>query len=331
MPLVTLDADGTGRVELRIDLERLDRDSDRLMVAAESSATESRRHGAGGAATASLVLEVPRCPVWWPVGYGEQPLAEPHLTLFAADRGTRSVAAEDRLPHRRTGHRPDETAPPSRSASTAGPVFVKGANWIPDDHFLTRITRERLARRLDQAVDANLNLIRVWGGGIYETRGLLRPATSAACWSGRTSCWPARPTPRRSRSAEEIEAEARENVARLAPHPSLVLWNGGNENLWGYEDWGWQERLDGRTWGARYSHELLPGDRRRARPDPAVRDGSPYSPARDCRACHPNDPDHGTHHQWEVWNRVDYTRLPRRDPPVLLGVRLPGARRPGAR
>ena len=49
------------------------------------------------------------------------------------------------------------------------PVFVKGANWIPDDHLLTRITRERLARRLDQAVGANLNLLRVWGGGIYES------------------------------------------------------------------------------------------------------------------------------------------------------------------
>ena len=56
----------------------------------------------------------------------------------------------------------------------------------------------------------------------------------------------------------EFEAEAREHVARLTAHPSLVIWNGGNENLWGFEDWGWQEELDGRTWGEGYYHDLFP-------------------------------------------------------------------------
>ena len=49
------------------------------------------------------------------------------------------------------------------------PLFAKGVNWIPDDHFPTRITPERLGRRLDQAVAAHVNLVRVWGGGIFET------------------------------------------------------------------------------------------------------------------------------------------------------------------
>jgi beta-mannosidase len=106
---------------------------------------------------------------------------------------------------------------------------------------------------------------------------------------------------------EEIEAEARENVVRLMPHPSLVLYNGGNENLWGHADWHWQERLDGRTWGAKYAYELFPAIVADLDPTRPYSDNSPYSPRVDGQDVHPNNPDHGTHHQWEVWNRVDYT------------------------
>jgi beta-mannosidase len=106
---------------------------------------------------------------------------------------------------------------------------------------------------------------------------------------------------------EEIEAEARENVVRLMPHPSLVLYNGGNENLWGHADWHWQERLDGRTWGAKYAYELFPAIVAELDPTRPYSDNSPYSPRVAGQDVHPNDPDHGTHHQWDVWNRIDYT------------------------
>jgi beta-mannosidase len=106
---------------------------------------------------------------------------------------------------------------------------------------------------------------------------------------------------------EEIEAEARENVVRLAPHPSLVLFNGGNEILWGHEDWNWQESLDGHTWGARYAHELFPKIVTELDPTRPYSANSPCSPGANGERIHPNDPDHGTHHQWDVWNRIDYT------------------------
>ena len=107
---------------------------------------------------------------------------------------------------------------------------------------------------------------------------------------------------------EEIEAEARENVVRLAPHPSLVLYNGGNENLWGEADWNWRSTLHGQTWGARYAHEAFPKIVAELDPTRPYCDNSPYSPRVDgSEVAHPNDPDHGTHHQWEVWNHIDYT------------------------
>jgi beta-mannosidase len=102
----------------------------------------------------------------------------------------------------------------------------------------------------------------------------------------------------------EVVAEAREAVTRLAAHPSLVLWNGGNENIWGYFDWGWRQRLDGRSWGLGYYLDILPAIVAELDPTRPYIAGSPWSltPAR-----HPNDPDHGSVHIWDVWNRRDYS------------------------
>ena len=126
------------------------------------------------ATTATLVVDVPDAPVWWPAGYGEQPLADLTLTLSTGDQEL------DRW-QRRIGFRTVELDTSRDDVGTAftisingQPVFVKGVNWIPDDHFLTRITAERLERRLDQAVAANVNLVRVWGGGIFESEDFYR-------------------------------------------------------------------------------------------------------------------------------------------------------------
>jgi beta-mannosidase len=305
-PLITLDAAGTGRVELWIELERLDPDASLTLTAHILG-----RHFEGsvdvGAERATLVVDVPEAPVWWPVGYGDQPLVDLTLTLSAADQEL------DRW-QRRIGFRTVElsTSPDAHGTQftisvNGRPLFVKGVNWIPDDHFLTRITAERVERRLDQAVHANMNLIRVWGGGIYESEEFYRACDERGLLVWQDFLLACAAYPEESPLWEEIEAEARENVVRLMPHPSLVLFNGGNENLWGEADWNWRAALHGRTWGARYAFELFPkivAELDLTRP---YCDNSPYSPHLNGDAVHPNDPDHGTHHQWEVWNHIDYT------------------------
>jgi beta-mannosidase len=90
-------------------------------------------------------------------------------------------------------------------------------------------------------------------------------------------------------------------------HPSLVIYNGGNENLWGFRDWGWPEELDGRSWGEVYATKLFQDLVSELDPTRPYSANSPCAPPSAGVDVHPNDPDHGTHHQWEVWNRVDYT------------------------
>jgi beta-mannosidase len=81
------------------------------------------------------------------------------------------------------------------------------------------------------------------------------------------------------------------------------MWNGCNENIWGYEDWDWKSRIGDRTWGLGYYTEILPEIVAELDPSRPYSPGSPYSFT---EGVHPNDPAHGTTHLWEVWNRQDY-------------------------
>ncbi|MGY4645590.1 glycoside hydrolase family 2 protein [Cellulomonas sp. URHB0016] len=312
-PLVTVDSEGTGHVAVHVDVERsgLPGADVPLVVRAQVGGAEATMTLPVGTSSGVVTLEVPHVALWWPTGHGAQPLSE--LSVVLVDPDAERPAALDTWT-RRVGFRtveldtaPDEDGTPFTFRVNGRPIFVKGANWIPDDHLLTRITRERLAHRIDQAVDAHLNLLRVWGGGIYESEDFYELCDERGVLVWQDFLLACAAYPEEQPLWDELEAEAREHVARLTPHPSLVLWNGGNENLWGFVDWGWQGALGGRTWGYRYATQLLKGVVAELDPTRPYSDGSPSSPGHALDDVHPNDPAHGTHHQWEVWNRVDWT------------------------
>ncbi|SER14939.1 beta-mannosidase [Lentzea xinjiangensis] len=300
-PVVTVAGDGSGQVQLHVDLEWADRPEEVTLLITVGGCLRTVAVPAGQESVIARV-EVPGVALWWPAGYGDQPLYDLDVVLHGAtelDRVTRRIGFRTVT----VDTTPDETGTPFTVVVNDKPLFVKGANWIPDDHFLTRITRDRLARRVDQAVAAHVNLLRVWGGGIYESddfydvcdeRGVL-------VWQDFPLACAAYPEEEPLRG--ELEAEARENVVRLMSHASLALWNGGNENLWGFADWGWPDQLGGRTWGLGYYDELLPAVVAELDPTRFYCPGSPYSPV---DGVHPNDENHGTRHEWRVWNEVGY-------------------------
>ena len=257
------------------------------------------------ATTAVVRLEVPDVALWWPRGYGAQPLYDVEVTLAADGAVLDTWRTRTGFRSARLDQTPDDDGTSFTLVVNDRPVWVKGANWIPDDAFVHRVDRARYARRLDQAEQAGINLLRVWGGGIYEAddfyelcdeRGILTWQDFAFACAAYSEDEPLR---------SEVEAEARENVARLTPHPSLVLWNGSNENVWGVREWGWEPLLAGRSWGWGYYTELLPAV---VAQEDGTRPYTPSSPWSDDPAVPPNDPDHGSMHSWEVWNRLDWTR-----------------------
>jgi beta-mannosidase len=342
-PLVTV-RDGAGRVELHIDLERTEQGGNRRVeVHAEAGGVRARATVDGN--TAVLTLELPDVDLWWPRGYGEQPLYDLEVTLVDQEAtGAPDVAgAGGRLDSwsRRIGFRdveldraPDEHGTRFTFAVNGVPVFVRGVNWIPDDVFPSRITPDRYRARLTQAAQANVDLVRIWGGGIYEDDAFYETCDELGLMVWQDFLFACAAYPEEQPLRGEVEAEARDNVVRLMSHPSLVLWNGNNENLWGFRDWGWEPELEGDSWGGGYYLDLLPRIVAELDPTRAYAAGSPWSGSWDH---HPNEPAHGTHHSWEVWNRRDYAEyrdsVPRfvaefgwQAPPALATLRraLPG-------
>ncbi|MFC7757647.1 glycoside hydrolase family 2 protein [Catellatospora bangladeshensis] len=301
-PQVTVDGT-TGLVEVHIDVERASTES--LTVTAEVGGVVGVATIGAGSIGAVLRLSVPDVRRWWPRGYGEQPLY-PLRVVLASEGGRELDRWERRVGFRsvRIDTTPDAHGTPYTLLVNDVPVFVKGVNWIPDDAFVTRITRERLAERFRQACAANVNYLRVWGGGRYESEDFYDLADELGLLVGQDFLFACAAYPEEEPFAAEVAAEAREHVVRLASHPSLVTWTGNNENIWGFADWGWPEKLAGRSWGAGFYHRLLPSIVAALDPTRPYWPGSPWSGTDDL---HPNDPAHGTMHIWDVWNQIDYT------------------------
>jgi beta-mannosidase len=264
-----------------------------------------------GQTSATVELKVDSPGLWWPRGHGDQPLYDLDVTL--AGLGGPLDGRRTRVGFRdvRLDTTPDERGSACTLVVNGVPVFARGANWIPDDCFPTRVDRERYAVRLGQACDAGLNLIRVWGGGIYESDDFYDLCDELGLLVWQDFPFACAAYPEEGPFPAEVEAEARDNITRLAPHPSLAMWCGNNENLWGFADWGWQDRLAGRTWGAGYYFDLLP--RLVAELDPA-RPYWPGSPFSGDRAIHPDELGHGTAHIWDVWNQRDYAAYREKEP-----------------
>ncbi|WP_369263136.1 glycoside hydrolase family 2 protein [Streptomyces sp. R35] len=331
-PLVTVEH-GLGRVELAVEAERTGVEADLVL---EARVGGVRASAAVDGASGVVRLEVPDVELWWPRGYGEQSLYEIELTLSGA-HGPLDVW------RRRIGFRTVELDTSADDHGTGFTfvvngerMFARGVNWIPDDVFPSRITRERYRERLARAAGAGVDLVRIWGGGIYESEDFYDACDELGLMVWQDFPFACAAYPEEQPLRGEVEAEARENVVRLMPHPSLVLWNGNNENLWGFRDWGWERRLAGDSWGEGYYLGLLPRVVAELDPTRPYTAGSPWSGSWDH---HPNDPAHGTHHSWEVWNRDDYAgyrlQVPRfvaefgwQAPPAYATLRraLPGER-----
>ncbi|THV33890.1 glycoside hydrolase family 2 protein [Glycomyces buryatensis] len=303
-PLVDV-VETDGVLSAHVEIERAEGDSAPVPLAVTvtgpaGEALEARGTVPAGEMSAVVTVTVPDVERWWPVGHGDQPLYRVDVdangeAAWSGRVGFRTVELDTA---------PDPSGAPFNLKVNGELVLVRGVNWIPDHAFLTAIDRDRYARRVDDALEANINLLRVWGGGIFESDDLYDLADERGLLMWQDFLFACAAYSEDEPMRAEIEAEVRDNATRLSPHPSLVLWNGNNENTWGSVDWGWAHRLDGRGWGDAYYSELLPSLLSELDPTRPYSPASPYSFG-DYR--YPNDERYGTMHIWDVWNRVDYS------------------------
>ncbi|WP_422774874.1 glycoside hydrolase family 2 protein [Plantactinospora sp. WMMC1484] len=304
-PQVTV-AGAEGRVTVRVEVDRAgDRDPGApLTVRAAVAGEVAEAVLAPGQRGADLTVTVADPELWWPRGYGGQPRYPLTVTLHAGEHELDGWQRQIGFRSVRLHTAADEHGSAFTVVVNDLPIFARGVNWIPDDCFPHRVTRRRYAERLRQACDAGVNFLRIWGGGRYESEDFYDLADELGLLVGQDFLFACAAYPEEEPFRTEVRAEAAEQVVRLASHPSLVLWFGNNENIWGWHDWGWQAELADRSWGAGYYFELLPGIVADLDPTRPYWPGSPWSGRPEI---HPNDPAHGSTHIWTVWNQLDYT------------------------
>jgi beta-mannosidase len=122
------------------------------------------------------------------------------------------------------------------------PVFMKGANVIPPDSFLPRATDSVYKSMVKNAVDANMNMLRVWGGGVYAEDSFYDECDQNGILVWQDFMFACAMYPGDEAFLENVKQEVIDNVTRLQNHPSIALWCGNNENDEGWHNWGWQKQ-----------------------------------------------------------------------------------------
>jgi beta-mannosidase len=195
----------------------------------EKTITKGTADFINGRAELSLAVKNPK--LWWPNGMGEQPLYNVTINLLDENKAildtiTRRVG----LRTLRLQRKKDKWGESFRFKVNGKPFFAKGANWIPADTFATRLTYADYKYLLQSAAAANMNMLRVWGGGIYEDDIFydLCDELGICIWQDFMFACATYPT-FDTAFMENVRAEAEDNIRRLRHHACLALWCGNNE------------------------------------------------------------------------------------------------------
>ena len=258
----------------------------------------------GDPSFANLSVQIPNPQLWWPNGYGAQPLYKVEVVLQDGkdilDRrtykiGLRTVELSQEL---------DQWGKEFAFYVNGVRLFAKGADWIPTDSLPTRITESMLEGLLQSAVDANMNMLRVWGGGYYPEDMFYDLCDRLGLLVWQDFMFACGIYPADADFFENVRIEAVENIRRLRHHTALAIWCGNNEMEQGWCDWGWnkpedplnQRLKDGYD---RMFHHMLPELLEIEDPD------HPYWPS-SASANTPfegaNDQIQGDCHYWDVWH-----------------------------
>jgi beta-mannosidase len=232
----------------------------------------------------SLVVKNPR--IWWPVGMGAQPLYDVRTALVDV-KGRVLDSKTQRIGLRTIAWTPKTKEHPLGLAVNGRPFFVKGANWIPPDALNARVTNAKYRRLLKLAKNANMNMLRFWGGGLYEDDALFDLCDEMGLLVWFEFKFACTPYPAFDPEwVEDVRREAVDNVKRLRNHPSIAIWSGNNEVV-GFVDEKTSLFKMSREDYATLFHRTLAGVVRDLVPDAQYTPGSPES---------------GDEHNWAVWH-----------------------------
>ena len=269
----------------------------------EASVTAPLRSGIN---KVTVPLDIASPKLWW-----TRELGEPHLYEFRA-----SVAAGDASDSRTTriGLRSLRLVRDKVADGTTfyfelngEPLFAKGANYIPCDVFLPRVTRAVYEKTIDDAAAVNMNMLRVWGGGVYEDDVFYELCDERGILVWQDFMFACSVYPAEGAWLENVRLEAEDNIRRLRNHPSIAVWCGNNECNEAWFGWGWNtryaeqghpewDRIIGDQLRRQY-YEVLPEAVAACSPGTPYHPSSPWS-----RHEGTSENSEGDTHFWKVWH-----------------------------
>jgi beta-mannosidase len=244
-----------------------------------------------------LKMKVDQPKLWWPVGYGAPSLytlkVEVKENGKLIDSGIRRIGFRkievDRSPHPVAGNY-------FTIKVNNRKIFMKGGNWVPADMIYSRVTKERLEKLTDMAVEANFNILRIWGGGEFAGNSLLDLCDEKGLVVWHDFLFACAEYPADNLDFyNQIKKEVTWAVREFSTHPSLIVWCGNNEMELGTYSWGYTASGKIVPDYILY-HHLIPVILKAENPDIFYWPSSPYSENYE----DPNSPVTGDQHPWSV-------------------------------
>jgi beta-mannosidase len=183
-------------------------------------------------------IEIQYPEVWYPNGLGCQPIYQVEIMLFFDGIPIDEVSVKTGIRTVKLLQENDSSGKSFIFEVNGSKVFIKGANWVPGENMLSNMTREKYCDYVALAANANMNMLRVWGGGIYESDDFYEACDEMGIMVWQDFMYSCAQYPDHLEWFQNMaQIEAVSAVKRLRNHPSLVLWCGNNENNWGFVDW----------------------------------------------------------------------------------------------
>jgi len=265
-------------------------------------ASKGNTHSFEGKTVDSINFSIDNPEFWWTNGLGGQKLYNVEVRMLSGNKTIQSLS-------KRIGVRTIELSQKNDSIGTSFefilngvPVFMKGANYIPSDIFVTRNTLNNYNRVVDDALKANMNMLRIWGGAVYEGDEFYDLLDEKGILAWNDFMFACNLQPDDSLHLENIRKEAEYNVKRLRNHPSIALWCGNNENLRAWHDWKWKWKYseeDAATIWKVYEkifYQILPNAVAEFHPEVSYWPSSPQAAGNKL-----SNRISGDEHDWSVW------------------------------
>ncbi|MFI4912211.1 MAG: glycosyl hydrolase 2 galactose-binding domain-containing protein [Sedimentisphaeraceae bacterium JB056] len=249
----------------------------------------------------SIVLNVENPRLWWPNNMGDQPLYDVSVKLFDC-QGNHIDLMKKRIGLRtlQLDRHNDQWGECFQFVVNGVPFFAKGTNWIPADAIISRMTPQRYRKLIEDTASANMNMIRVWGGGIYEDESFYDACDELGICVWQDFMFACSAYPANDEDfVENVREEAIYNIKRLRNRASLALWCGNNEIEQGFIGPQWTDKKMSLKDYSRLFDDVLGGLVKELNPSCDYWPGSPHSPNGDRYDF--NNPSCGDAHLWNVW------------------------------